>query len=207
MSYKMLILATACVLVAGPILAQESESVNYRQDATVGVAGSFVKATTNNGVQETATHTANILGTYRYYFTKNIGLEVNYGWNRGTQDYRSSANSFGIPSNVHEVTTAAVYRIPFKKCSLFVLGGAGALIFDPRDTKTFGAALRGADYQARATGVYGGGADFNITQRIFLRTEYRGLVYQSPTYGVEALHGMDRLTHRAEPSFGVGYRF
>ena len=37
--------------------------------------------------------------------------------------------------------------------------------------------------------------------------EYRGFVYNSPTYDVPGLSGFDRTTHRAEPSIGFGYRF
>jgi hypothetical protein len=40
-----------------------------------------------------------------------------------------------------------------------------------------------------------------------VRAEYRGLIYNSPTFGLMALSGADRITHRAEPSIGFGYRF
>ena len=65
----------------------------------------------------------------------------------------------------------------------------------------------GVDYQARAAFVYGGGVDYNLTHRFFVRAEYRGLVYNSPTYNIAALSNTDRITHRAEPSIGVGFRF
>jgi opacity protein-like surface antigen len=73
-------------------------------------------------------------------------------------------------------------------------------VFDPKD-------FSGANSQARAAFVYGGGADFNLSRRIFVRAEYRGLVYNSPTYDLPVLAGADRVTHRAEPSIGFGYRF
>jgi len=63
-----------------------------------------------------------------------------------------------------------------------------------------------ANMQARAAFLYGGGADFNITNRVFFRAGYRGLVYNSPNFDVPALN-VDRLTHRAEPFGGIGYRF
>ena len=66
---------------------------------------------------------------------------------------------------------------------------------------------RAASTQARAAFVYGGGADFNITKRVFVRAEYRGLVYNSPTFDLTPALGADRVTHRAEPSIGFGYRF
>jgi opacity protein-like surface antigen len=82
----------------------------------------------------------------------------------------------------------------------FALAGAGALVFDPRN-------FAGANTQTRAAFVYGAGADLNLSHRVFVRAEYRGLVYNSPTYDVPALAGLDRVTHRAEPSIGFGYRF
>ena len=82
----------------------------------------------------------------------------------------------------------------------FVEAGAAALIFDPKDAA-------GIDTQTRAGFVYGGGADFDFTRHVFLRAEYRGFVYDSPTYNLTALQGTDRITHRAEPSIGFGYRF
>jgi opacity protein-like surface antigen len=180
-----------------------SQDLSYRQEATAQAAGSFVKTTTDDGVQQTATHTGNILGTYRYYFTRHSGVELNYGWTRGTQNYQFGTNSIGIASNVHEVSAAYVYRIPFQQWSLFVLGGGGALVFDPRNNVN----VPGAAWQAKGAFNYGGGADFDITRRVFLRAEYRGLIYSSPTYDVGSLRGMDRLTHRAAPSIGIGYRF
>ena len=106
----------------------------------------------------------------------------------------------GVKSYSHETTGALVYRVPFKKLNVFALAGAGAIVFNPKD-------LRGIDYQARAAFVYGGGADYNLTHRLFLRAEYRGLVYNSPTYNIAGLAGTDRTTHRAEPSMGIGFRF
>jgi opacity protein-like surface antigen len=52
-----------------------------------------------------------------------------------------------------------------------------------------------------------GGADFNISRHVFMRAEYRGFVYGSPTYNLTSLDGTDRITHRTEPSIGFGNRF
>jgi opacity protein-like surface antigen len=90
--------------------------------------------------------------------------------------------------------------MPLKRFTPFALAGAGALVFDPKD-------FQGANSQTRAAFVYGGGADFNLSHRVFVRAEYRGFVYNSPTYNLTSLDGTDRMTHRAEPSIGFGYRF
>jgi hypothetical protein len=35
-----------------------------------------------------------------------------------------------------------------------------------------------------------------------MRAEYRGFVYNSRTYDLPVFNGLDRITHRAEPSVG-----
>jgi len=80
------------------------------------------------------------------------------------------------------------------------VAGAGGLMFDPKN-------LAGASTQARAAFVYGAGADINMSKRLFMRAEYRGLVYNSPTFGIPGLAGTDRITHKAEPTVGFGFRF
>ena len=103
-------------------------------------------------------------------------------------------------SNQHEVTAAYVYRHPVRHITPFVEAGVGGLVFDPTEASD-------AARQARAAFVYGGGADFNISKRFFMRAQYRGLVYNSPTFDLAPAVGTDRATHRAEPSIGFGYRF
>ena len=186
----------ASVIVAAPAFSQE----DLKSEVTVQGLGSFTKETTHYGVKEEATKSGGVLAGYRYYFTKHLGAEVNYGYTLNTQSYRLTTGTTGIKSYSHETTGALVYRVPFQKFNVFALAGAGAIIFNPKD-------MRGIDYQARAAFVYGGGLDYNLTHRLFLRAEYRGLVYNSPTYAIAGLSGTDRTTHRAEPSMGLGFRF
>jgi opacity protein-like surface antigen len=65
----------------------------------------------------------------------------------------------------------------------------------------------GANSQGRIAFLYGAGADFSVTKRIFVRPQYRGLVFNSPTFDIPMNLGADRNTHQAEPSIGFGYRF
>jgi len=183
-------------LAALPALAQESG----RSEVTVQAFGSFVKSTTQDGVQQSATDSGGVLASYRFFFSKSHGVEVNYGYSLNTQSYGLAGGPLGVKSNQHEVTAAYVYRHALRKFTPFVEAGVGGLVFDPTDTP-------GASTQARAAFVYGGGADFNITNRFFVRAEYRGLVYNSPTFDLAPAVGADRVTHRAEPSIGFGYRF
>jgi outer membrane immunogenic protein len=181
-----------------PAYAQPEDS--GKNEVSVQAFGSFVKTTTNNGIQNSATNSGGVLGSYRRFFDAHSGIEVNYGYALNTQNYLSPANAVGVKTYSHEVSGAYVFRVPLARFTPFALAGAGALVFDPKD-------FPGADMQTRASFVYGGGADFNVSHHVFVRAEYRGFVYNSPIYNLTAVDGADRITHRAEPSIGFGYRF
>jgi len=184
--------------IALPAFAQSEEPA--RNEVSVQAFGSFLKSTTDNGVQNSATNSGGVLGSYRYFFGVHHGVEANYGYSLNTQSFVSSSGALGVKNYSHEISGAYVFRLPLKRVTPFVSAGAGALVFDPKD-------FQGADSQTRPAFVYGGGADFNISHHIFMRAEYRGFVYSSPTYNLTSLDGTDRITHRAEPSIGFGYRF
>lgn len=197
MSRKVLATLTSGVLLLSiSAFAQEEDYTRFKSEVSAQAIGSFVKSTTQNGSTQNADNTAGVLGSYRFYFNRHNGVEVNYGFTQNTEKYDLS----GVNTNSHEITAAYVYRFPLRRWSPFVLAGAGGMVFAPRD-------LPGADTQARAAFVYGGGADFNLSDHIFVRGEYRGLVYNSPTYELASFNGLDRVTHRAEPSIGIGWRF
>lgn len=171
-----------------------------KQDVTVQAFGSFVAGTTQDGVHNSATDSGGVLASYRYFFSTHNGVEANYGYALNTQNYSSDAGVLGVNSYSHEVSGAYVFRMPFRRVTPFALAGAGALVFDPKN-------FTGSSTQTRAAFVYGAGADVNLSSHIFMRAEYRGFVYNSPTYDLVALAGTGRATHRAEPSIGFGYRF
>jgi len=192
------ILIAGVTSVAAPAHAQSEET--GRHQVAVQALGSFVTTTTQNGIDHTATNSGGVLGSYRFFFNKHHGVEADYGYTRNTQSYLSSAGALGVKTDSHEVSGAYVFRMPFGKVTPFALAGAGALVFNPKD-------LRAASTQTRAAFVYGAGADVNLTNHVFVRAEYRGFVYNSPTYDLPALAHLDRVTHRAEPSIGFGYRW
>jgi opacity protein-like surface antigen len=195
------LVATWIVGVASAALPAFSQSENpEKNEVSVQAFGSFVKSTTENGIENTATNSGGVLGSYRYFFNAHNGVEADYGYSLNTQTYGSASGVLGVKSYSHEISAAYVFRMPMRTFTPFVLAGAGGLIFDPKD-------FVGASSQARAAFIYGGGADFNLSRHVYVRAEYRGFVYNSPTYGLTALDGADRVTHRAEPSLGFGYRF
>ena len=184
-------------LAALPAFSQEEF---YRQEVSGQAFGSFVKETTQDGIKQKATNSGGALASYRYFFDRHNGIEANYGYSLNTQTYKSAGGAFGVKSYSNEATAAYVWRQPFRRWSFFALAGTGAIIFDAKD-------MHGVGYQARPVGVYGGGIDADITSHLFVRAQYRGLIYNSPTYDLPALAGMDRVTHRFEPSVGIGWRF
>jgi opacity protein-like surface antigen len=190
-------LAAGIASLAVPAFSQSETSGH---EVAVQAFGSFVSSTTQNGVENKATNSGGVLGSYRYFFSAHHGVEADYGYALNTQTYGSASETQGVKTYSHEVSGAYVFRVPMGKVTPFALVGAGALIFEPKD-------FAGASTQTRAAFVYGAGVDFNMSHHLFMRAEYRGFVYNSPTFGLTTLDGLDRVTHRAEPSLGFGYRF
>ena len=191
-------IALGIAAMALPAFSQSEDP--GKNEVSVQALGSFVKSTTSDGIRNSATNSGGVLANYRRFFNVHNGVEVNYGYALNTQNFLSPGGESGVKTNSHEVSGAYVFRLPLKRFTPFVLAGAGALVFDPKD-------FQGANSQTRAAFVYGGGADFNLSHHLFMRAEYRGFVYNSPTYNLTSLDGTDRITHRAEPSIGFGYRF
>lgn len=192
------VLVAGVASVAPPAYAQSEETA--RQDVAVQAFGSFVTSTTQNGIKNSATNSGGVLGSYRFFFNTHSGVEANYGYAENTQNYSTPAGGAGVKTYSHEVSGDYVFRLPLHNVTPFALAGVGALVFDPND-------FAGAGSQTRAAFVYGAGTDINLSHRVFMRAEYRGFVYNSPTYDLPVLAGLTRVTHRAEPSIGFGYRF
>ena len=68
-------------LMLGAALAQE-ENTAYKNEAAVQAFGAFVKTTTQNGIQQSATNGAGVLATYRFFFNDHNGVELNYGYSQ-----------------------------------------------------------------------------------------------------------------------------
>jgi opacity protein-like surface antigen len=182
-----------------PALSQSDVELS-RHEVSGQASGSFVKKTTDEGIENKATHSGGVLGSYRFYFSTRHGVEGTYSYAQNTQSYGLNSGRLGVKNRSHEVSGTYFLRFPVGRFTPFALAGAGALIFDPKNDAT-------GERQTRATFVYGGGADINFSKHIFLRAQYRGLVYNSPTYSLTALSNVDRITHRAQPSVGFGYHF
>lgn len=190
-------MAFGAALALSPAFAQEESTRS--QDVTVQGTGSFLTSTGKDGAQQGASNGGGFLASYRFFFDQHSGVELSYGFENDTQIYGTSGSLVGVGTRSHEASAAYVLRFKHKWITPFALAGTGALIFEGKDFA--------AGTQARAAFVYGAGADIRLSQHWFLRGEYRGVVYDSPTYNLAELNGLDRVTHRAEPSLGFGVRF
>jgi opacity protein-like surface antigen len=192
---KYLRLAAVVGVAALPAFAQDAQ-----QDAAAQITGHFGQESTTNGVRHDSSDSAGFLGTYRYFFHRNHGVEGNYGYTRNTQRFGLGGVNAGIRTNTHEVSGAYVWRLPKARVTPFALAGVGALLFD--------GANRSADLVTRPSFNYGGGADIRITDRLFVRAQYRGQVYETPRFGgIAIVPFTERFTHQVQPSVGFGWRF
>jgi opacity protein-like surface antigen len=141
---------------------------------------------------------------YSHQFHRWAGVETNYGYTRNTHNYFGSSGQLGIQSDIHQITGAFVLHVPVEQPVVkpYALAGTGALIFNPTDQVRISA----ADRQSRAAFLYGGGLNFDIARNFGIRAEYRGFVYKTPDFRIGTLD-IDKITHLAQPSVGIFFRF
>src|SRR5260221_5638949 len=113
--------------LATPAFSQNELGTN---EVSVQAFGSFLKSTTDNGVEHSATKSGGVLGSYRYFFNAHSGVEANYGYALNTQSYLSSGASLSVKNYSHEVSGAYVFRMPMRRFTPFVLAGAGGFGLD-----------------------------------------------------------------------------
>jgi outer membrane immunogenic protein len=186
-------------LLSVSAVAQES-----RSEVSIQGTGFFTKDSDGNGVREHATNTGGFLVGYRYNLTRWLSAEANYGYDRNTQIYFGSGPA-RVQSNIHQATGSAVIKLPaFARLQPYVLGGGGALVFDP--TGNAGGSFAGATWESRGAFVYGGGADYAVTKLMSIRAEYRGYVYKAPDFNLTGLN-TNTWTNIAAPSAGIAFHF
>ena len=113
-------------LLSVTAVAQET-----RSEVSVQDTGFFTKDTEGNGIRDHATNTGGFLVGYRYNITRWLAAEANYGYDRNTQNY-FGGTAGRVESNIHQITGSAVVKLPtFARLQPYVLGGGGALVFDP----------------------------------------------------------------------------
>jgi opacity protein-like surface antigen len=197
-----MMLASVALFLGASAAAQES-----RSEIGIQATGLFTKDTTGQGTTQRGTETGGFLVDYRYHFNRWLAAEGAYGYGRNTQQYFAPAGLSRIQANVHQATGGFVFSLPAParfRIHPYALAEGGALVFDPTGN-SFGT-VSGAQRQTVGAFVYGGGADFPLFNHVSLRTEYRGLVYNAPDFGLKGLD-TNTVTHAAQPSAGIVFRF
>ena len=193
--------ALGAILLVFSVGALGQEEQN---EVSIQGTGFFTKNTDGNGLHTKTTQAGGLLLGYRRHLFGRFSAEMDYGWSRNTQTF-TGTTAGRVRSDIHQVTGAAVVALPrLSKFQPYVLGGGGALVFDP--TGKVSGSFTSADRQTRGAFLYGAGADYAVTSRLFIRAEYRGLAYKNPDYGVNSLY-TDKWTHTAQPSAGFVIRF
>jgi len=202
---KNALLGLAAVSV-GIAISATTALAQVEQHSQVSIQGTaLVTKSSNDQIPSNeASKSGGLLVGYSYQFSRWLGAEANYGYTRNSQNFIALGGPSSLQADFHEVTGALVAHIPVNVRSVrpYVLGGGGALVFDP--TQKF--IVTGAERQTRGTFVYGGGANFDITKNFGVRAEYRGFVYKVPDFGLDTLN-LDKFTHLAQPSVGFFVRF
>ena len=193
-------------VIIGVSVSASTAFAQVEQPSQISVQGTALvtKSSTDQIPSNDVTKSGGFLVGYSYQFSRWLGAEGNYGYSRNTNNFVTFGGLSSLEADFHEVTGALVAHLPVNVHGVrpYVLGGGGALVFDPTDKFT----VNGAERQTRGTFVYGAGANFDITTNFGLRAEYRGLVYKVPDFNVSTLN-LDKFTHLAQPSFGFYFRF
>jgi opacity protein-like surface antigen len=193
-------------VIAAVAMTSTSALAQVEQPSQISIQGTalITKSSNDQIPSNDATKSGGFLVGYSYQFNRWFGAEGNYGYSRNTQNFITLGGPSSLQADFHEVTGALVAHIPVhvRNVRPYVLGGGGALVFDP--TEKF--IVAGADRQTRGAFVYGGGANFDVTKSFGVRAEYRGLVYKVPDFSIDSLN-VDKFTHLAQPSVGFYFRF
>jgi len=198
-------LGVVAIIVALAVPAT-SAFAQVEQPSQINIQGTalITKSSNDQIPSHEATKSGGFLVGYSYQFSRWFGAEANYGYSRNTQNFIAAGGPSSLEADFHEVTGALVAHIPVRVRGVrpYVLGGGGALVFDPTDKLI----VTGAERQTRGAFLYGGGANFDITHNFGVRAEYRGLIYKVPDFTLDRLN-LDKFTHLAQPSVGFFIRF
>src|SRR5262252_3143738 len=202
-SKKTLGLIALILTVVASATTAFAQEVEQRSQISIQGTALVTKNSKDQIPSNEGTKSGGLLVGYSYQFSRWFGAEANYGYTRNTQNFITLGGPSSVQADFHEVTGALVAHIPVNARGVrpYVLGGGGALVFDP--TEKF--IVSGVDRQTRGAFLYGGGANFDIVKNFGVRVEYRGLVYKVPSFGLDSLN-VDKFTHLAQSSVGFFFR-
>jgi opacity protein-like surface antigen len=214
------VVVAALFLVTSLALSQDAG----RFDASINGAGVFTKESEGHGIKQSATAGSIYFGTFRFRFKPNHSVLFNYGRAKNSQVYQAGFD-FHVLTTTTEYSGAYVYNLFERgKFQPFVLVGGGVLAFNPTSTWVFFPDFPSnvpnrvqinlsATKQTEFALLYGAGVDYRLGQRLALRLQYRGFLYDAPDFKVNATSGSavsfftGSRGHMAEPSIGLVFRF
>ncbi|MFT4113600.1 outer membrane protein [Silvibacterium sp.] len=196
---KRLLMLLLLPLMAAACFAQES-----RQDISVSGTALIPPYIAGNSVLMHANTGYGALISYRYLLTPRSGLELNYQYGQEVLHFTNPTNNIMIDSRFQEVSGAYVYSFNYRNFNPFLEGGAAGFIFGPIDNST--TTLQGLSKNTNIGGIYGAGVAYEISPSFDIRTEYRGLVMKTPTFGLENLK-TGRYYNIFQPTIGIAYHF
>ncbi len=134
-----------------------------------------------------------------------LGYNVNFGYTRFTQTDSFASESTTTPgnpqpppgsnylklgsinTNMYELTLSyAIYGPRTKRFRTLGEFGGGGLFFEPVNTSF-------AKEQTRPAMLFGVGAEYDISRRLSVRAEYRGLFYKMPDFAIGGSFPQHRL--------------
>jgi hypothetical protein len=211
MSKMMKSLAALCLFsVAGAAAQAQFYKIHNADIAGSGIGQFTTVLTSNTPIQARTTDSFGGLFSIREHPVSWAGIEVNYSYNRYTQDFTSPANAASpvpydarVKTNVHEATAAYMFHPHFRNLQPFINIGGGALDFAPT---TVTSVATGSN-QWRGAGLLEVGFDVPTSNPHFgFRVQGRTLVYRAPNYN-NALLSSKSWVSTEEPTFGAYYRF
>ena len=176
-----------------------------RNEVTLQGSGFFQKQTTSNGITNDPSNSGGVMAGYRFNLKNWLAVEGDYDYFRNHETFQASSGTTFVPVNTHAATGTVIVKLPCFKMpavrmvSPFVLGGGGAMFFDPRSGSV-------SKEQTRGAFVYGGGVDVPLSKHFLIRAQYRGFVYKTPDFEQASLK-LDKYTHSAVPSAGLVFTF
>ncbi|MHB1958428.1 MAG: outer membrane protein [Acidobacteriaceae bacterium] len=143
---------------------------------------------------------------YRYQLTTNGAVEANYSYSHFTSKFSAySAGTFNarVYTGLQEATGAYVRTFPFKKFNPFLEGGGGMLFFTPigQGTTTYD-----TEQTYVPTVLFGGGIAYQLSPSWDLRVQYRGQIFNTPSYGISR-YNTGRRYIMSQPAIGLAYHF
>lgn len=201
---------TAGLALAVVVLAIGAASAQERIDLSVSGSAVFSKSVTgtSSGITHSMSDSGAIFGTARYHFNHLSAVDLNIGHSSDSQIFLRPPDTYKARTTVTEFSADYVFTpLQGRKLAPFLFAGAGGLRWYPGNQYIDGnSSPFGAYTQTSLAFLYGGGADYRLWRHLWLRAQYRGLIFRAPDFGVSDFF-ISAKGHMAEPTLGLAVKF